>query len=129
MTLKTCNTCIHLLGNRAYPKEFLSWKCGNQKNYKGTHTHVVSGEVIRIFLNESIYEVRITDCKGDWYEEYVQSLRVPIQTEPKIGGTIPTEIIFDPEQVKATREAAEERLRQLKEKKTSIFANIKTSEL
>jgi len=142
-----CVSCKHLIGIRSqgelagsyrYQDQITTWKCGHSKNTipseepEAFFIDTVTGRRNRVYTVWLIKDVRLEHCKGNWYEEYVQPVRESSSIHTKdstIGGQSATEIIFDEAAVKAGREAAEQRLKQLREKKFGNLASIKAEEL
>lgn len=133
--LKSCESCARLIGVR-YNTELADkiWRCGHPDNVRPFEdkdawiTDLVTGKRDRWYLQPDIYAVRYNQCKGIWYEEYVPPVREELRS---IGGQTGTEIIFDDATLEANRKAAQERLKELRERKTGkgSLANINAKEL
>lgn len=121
-----CYTCKHLIGNRHNrdrEESVSNWKCGHEENIAERKLNLVTGIKRTVYVREDIATVRCTHCEGKWYELYEEPKR--IQEEPKIGGKeakviIPTEEVFAPADLQATKDAAAKRIEELKRKKLGL---------
>lgn len=109
--LRTCQSCSNLIGTRDYFTTLENWFCG--KTLLGTN--VVTGQKIRLTCVEARTKPQLCGMTGKWWELYVKPVRTP---EPTIGGQIATE--FSTEDLAKTREAAEKRVQEIKERKKRL---------
>lgn len=119
-----CAHCKHLLGVRHYEDTKDKWKCGHENNTESWQLDNVIGRKFRVFKVIDIYKTRNNDCKGNWYELYIQPEHIPNVNEPTIGGKkaieLPTEEIFSATDLQANKEAAARRLEEMRRKKLGI---------
>lgn len=126
---KVCADCKHLIGVREATYETSKWRCGHPNNAfstedpTGWRDDLVTGLRHRIFkLDTYIYNIRINNCQGNWWEEYQKPV---FYNEPTIGGKkaaeiTPTEEVFTADDLKANKESAARRLEELRRKKLGL---------
>lgn len=125
---KVCADCARLIGVRHRVAEIESWRCGHENNTgksddKATwRKDLVTGLKYRIFKVEDIRVVRETQCKGDWYEKYIQPVR-----EPTIGGSVAIE--FDEDALAANKDAATKRVEEIRAKRNAKLSKDDLSNL
>lgn len=112
--IKACADCVHLLGVRYRCDEaHQHWRCVHPNNDNGIVQDIVTGLRYRVVKIVDIYSVRLSACKGDWFEKY----EAPNRTVPTLSGLEATELTFDSSALEEGKKAAQERLAAIRAKR------------